>query len=45
MAANNVKNQNSQIVKQLMAVLKKARDELFVLNEKEHSLEDNVCCI
>ena len=42
LAANHVKSQNNLIVKQLMAVSKKAKDEVFVLNEKEHALEEKV---
>ena len=42
LAANHVKSQNNLIVKQLLAVSKKAKDELFVLSEKEHALEDKV---
>ena len=40
--AGNAKTKVGDILRDLGIVSKKARDELFLLNEKEHALEDRV---
>jgi hypothetical protein len=40
--ASAAKHRAEQIVKELGVICKKARDELGILNEKEHAMEDKV---